>query len=60
MIKPGRFNAWGTGIALYLVVTGTTGLELMGVENWVEYVFDGAALIAAVTFARIASRDATT
>jgi ribose transport system permease protein len=58
-IKPGRFNAWGTVIALYLVVTGTTGLELMGVENWVEYVFDGGALIAAVTFARVVSREST-
>jgi ribose transport system permease protein len=55
-IKPGRFNAWGTVVALYLVVTGTTGLELMGVSNWVESVFDGVALIVAITFAQMASR----
>jgi ribose transport system permease protein len=57
-IKPGRFNAFGTVVALYLLVTGVTGLELAGAASWVEQVFNGSALVVAVTFARLVSREA--
>jgi ribose transport system permease protein len=56
-IKPGRFNAWGTVVALYLLVTGVTGLELFGTSSWVQEMFNGAALLIAVTFARFVSRE---
>jgi ribose transport system permease protein len=56
-IKPGRFNAWGTVVALYLLVTGVTGLELLGTSSWVQEMFNGAALLIAVTFARFVARD---
>lgn len=56
-IKPGRFNAWGTVVALYLLVTGVTGLELMGSASWVQEVFNGGALVVAVTFARLVSQE---
>jgi ribose transport system permease protein len=56
-IKPGRFNAWGTVVALYLLVTGVTGLELLGTSSWVQEMFNGAALLVAVTFARFVARD---
>lgn len=56
-IKPGRFNAIGTVVALYLVAVGVTGLQLLGAAYWVEPVFDGTALVVAVTFARLASRE---
>ena len=58
-IKPGRFNAWGTVIALYFLVTGITGLNLMGVSGWVEQVFYGAALIIAVAIGRLVSQSET-
>src|SRR4029079_3186711 len=29
-IQPGRFNPWGTIIAVYFLGTGITGLQLMG------------------------------
>jgi len=57
-IKPGRFNSLGTVVALYLLVTGVTGLELAGAASWVEQVFNGSALVIAVTFARLVSREA--
>jgi ribose transport system permease protein len=57
-IRPGRFNALGTLVGLYALVVGTTGLELLGVQSWVEQVFDGTALIVAVAFARAVSADA--
>jgi ribose transport system permease protein len=56
-IKPGRFNAWGTVVALYLLVTGVTGLELLGTSSWVQEMFNGIALLIAVTFARFVARD---
>ena len=56
-IKPGRFNAWGTAVALYLLVTGVTGLELLGASSWAEQVFNGTALVIAVTFARLLSQE---
>lgn len=55
-IKPGRFNAWGTLIAVYFLVTGITGLEFLGYSGWVEQVFYGASLILAVAFSRLAAR----
>ncbi len=56
-IKPGRFNAWGTVVALYLLETAITGLELLGAPFWVEPLFTGVTLTLAVLFAQLASRE---
>ena len=55
-ITPGRFNPWGSFIAAYFLVSGITGLEFLGLAGWIEQVFYGAALILAVTFSHLASR----
>lgn len=55
-ISPGRFNAWGTVIAVYFLVTGITGLQLLGAQNYVQNLFYGAALILAVSFSQIVRR----
>jgi ribose transport system permease protein len=47
-IKPGRFNVWGTIVALYVLATGVKGLQLLGGQYWVAELFNGAALILAV------------
>ena len=52
-IKPGRFNAWGTFVAVYFLVTGITGLELLGYTGWVQDVFYGGALVIAVALGRV-------
>ena len=39
--QPGRFNPWGTIIAVYFLVTGITGLQLMGVKSFVQELFFG-------------------
>jgi ribose transport system permease protein len=57
-ITPGRFNAWGTFIAVYFLVTGITGLEIVGLSGWIEQVFYGGSLVAAVAFSRLAGRRA--
>jgi len=46
--RPGRFNIWGTVLAVYLLATGVKGLVLMGVDTWVTDLFNGLALIVAV------------
>jgi ribose transport system permease protein len=55
-IMPGRFNPWGTLIAVYFLVTGITGLQLLGVEGFVQELFYGGALVIAVVFSQIARR----
>ncbi len=52
-LKIGRFNPWGTFIALYFIVTGTTGLQLLGAQNYVQQLFYGAALIIAVILSKL-------
>lgn len=58
-ITVGRFNALGTVIALYLLMVGITALQILGAEPWVSNLFNGAALVIAVSVAKLASRDRT-
>lgn len=53
-IVPGRFNAWGTIIAVYFLATGVNGLAIMGLGSWVQDVFYGGALIIAVALSQLA------
>jgi ribose transport system permease protein len=46
--RGGRFNAWGTVVAVLLLGTGNVGLLIVGGPSWSPDVFDGAMLIAAV------------
>lgn len=54
-IRPGRFNAIGTLVAVYLVATGITGLQQEGAAPFVQQLFNGAALLIAVALARFAT-----
>jgi ribose transport system permease protein len=56
VVNPGRFNPWGSVIAIYFLITGITGLELLGLSGWIEQVFYGAALMAAVTLSTLVRR----
>ncbi|MGH2937945.1 MAG: ABC transporter permease [Solirubrobacterales bacterium] len=55
-IKPGRFNVWGTVLAIFLLGTGVQGLQLAGADVWVTDLFNGVALIFAVSVAVLAAR----
>jgi ribose transport system permease protein len=55
-ITVGRFNAIGTVVALYLLVVGITGLQIAGADTWVNNVFNGCALIIAVSLAKLVAR----
>jgi ribose transport system permease protein len=52
-IFPGRFNPVGSFIAVYFLVTGITGLTLLGAQSWVQNVFYGGALVIAVTLSQM-------
>jgi ribose transport system permease protein len=52
-IQPGRFNPWGAIVAVYFLATGITGLSMLGIPLWVTNVFNGGALILAVTISQI-------
>ncbi|MFR9804103.1 ABC transporter permease [Pseudonocardia sp. RS010] len=46
--KQGRFNAWGTLLAIVLLGVGTVGLGLSGGEGWTQSLFTGLVLIVAL------------
>ncbi len=52
-VQPGRFNAWGSITAVYVLGTGITGLTMLGIPLWVTNVFNGGALILAVTASQL-------
>jgi ribose transport system permease protein len=45
---PGRFNVWGTLLAIYVLATGVQGLQLVSGAAWLNEMFNGVALIIAV------------
>ena len=45
---PGRFNVWGTLLAIYVLATGVQGLQLVSGASWLSDMFNGVALIIAV------------
>lgn len=60
-IRPGQFNIPGTFVGLLFVSVTVSGLTLLGVEAWVQPVFTGGALVAAVLvahwFQKLANKD---
>jgi ribose transport system permease protein len=55
-IIPGRFNPIGSIAAVYFLVTGITGLQLLGVQTFVQQLFYGGALVLAVALSQLARR----
>jgi ribose transport system permease protein len=55
-VQPGRVNPWGTVIAVYFLVTGITGLELLGAQPYVQDLFYGVTLVLAVAFSQALRR----
>lgn len=55
-IQPGRFNALGSGIAVYFLASGVAGLELLGAQNYVQDLFYGAVLVIAVVISRVLAK----
>jgi ribose transport system permease protein len=52
-LKPGKFNIWGTILAVYVLAAGVQGLEYVTGVQWLGGMFSGVALIVAVAFASL-------
>lgn len=50
--RGGRFNVWGTIVAVIVLATGVKGLQLAGAPTWIPDLFNGAALLLAVGLAK--------
>jgi ribose transport system permease protein len=50
---PGRFNTWGTLLAAYFLITGITGLQMLGAKPYVQDLFYGGALILAIAISQL-------
>ena len=50
--RGGRFNVWGTVVAVIVFATGVKGLQLAGAPIWIPDLFNGAALLLAVGLAK--------
>lgn len=50
--RQGRFNVWGTVVAVYVLATGVKGLQLAGAPVWIPDLFNGLALLIAVGIAK--------
>lgn len=57
-IRPGRFNAIGTVLAVYLLAAGITGLQMLGAQFYVQQLFNGGALLVALTLSALAAQRA--
>lgn len=53
--KSGRFNVWGTVVAVYVLAVGVKGLQLAGAPIWIPDAFNGASLLLAVGMAAFTS-----
>ncbi|RJE78676.1 ABC transporter permease [Paracoccus sp. JM45] len=52
-IYPGRFNPVGTLVGVYFLITGITGLTMLGADAFVQSLFYGGALIVAVSLSQL-------
>ena len=55
-IKPGRFNVAGTLVAIFFLAFSVNGLNLAGVDPWINDVFNGTALVVAVGLSAVFAR----
>jgi ribose transport system permease protein len=54
-ISPGHLNVWGAVVAVYFLITGITGLQLLGAESYIQQIFYGGILLVAVAVSRQAN-----
>jgi ribose transport system permease protein len=52
-IRKGRFNAWGTIIAVLVLGSGTNGLTQIGAAAWTLQMYTGVVLLAALALTKI-------
>lgn len=58
-IRPGRVNVWGTMVGVAILAVGISGIQQLGGAFFVEPLFNGLTLLAAVGLAGYAQRRRT-
>jgi len=56
VIREGQFHILGTVVGVVTVATGFNGLAIIGVPSFVQFLFQGILLIAAVSFSTVARK----
>ncbi len=56
MIRPGKPNMLGTVVAVAFVSASVSGFTMLGASAWVQDVFNGAALVIAISMATLFAR----
>lgn len=54
--RPGHYNVWGTVVGVFVIAVAVDGLTLAGADAWVTPVFNGTALVLAVTISTLTGR----
>ncbi|MEQ8348362.1 MAG: ABC transporter permease [Sneathiellaceae bacterium] len=52
-VYPGRFNPFGSLVAVYFLIVGITGLTILGIQTFVQNLFYGGALVIAVALSQL-------
>lgn len=52
-VYPGRFNPFGSLVAVYFLIVGITGLTILGIQTFVQNLFYGGALVVAVALSQL-------
>jgi ribose transport system permease protein len=52
-IRPGQFNVPGTIVGVFFVAVSVNGLTLAGAADWVDPLFNGAAVVVAVAISTV-------
>lgn len=55
-IRRGQFNTWGTVVGVFFLAVGISGLQQAGAPFWVSPLFNGLALLIAVSLTSLAAR----
>lgn len=55
-LRPGTYNVAGSVLGLFFVGIAVSGLAILGAEPWVTTVFNGTALVVAVTLSAVFRR----
>jgi ribose transport system permease protein len=55
-IRRGQFNVWGTLVGVFFLAIGIVGLQQLGAPFWLTPLFNGSALLVAVSLTYISAR----
>jgi ribose transport system permease protein len=55
-VRPGRFNVWGTFVAVFFLAAVVSGLTISGEPSWLQDVVNGGALALGIVISTLLAR----